>query len=50
MVLKFLAQTRNYSVFKSAKTCTFGILEITRQLQKSQDFLDKSNMVLRTLE
>jgi hypothetical protein len=50
MVLRFLAQTRNYSVFKRAKTYTSGILEITRQLQKSQDFLDKSNMVLRTLE
>jgi hypothetical protein len=50
MVLRFLAQSKNYSVFKRAKTYTSRILEITRQLQKSQDFLDKSNMVLRTLE
>jgi hypothetical protein len=28
MVPKILAQTRNYLVFKKAKTYTFGILEI----------------------
>jgi hypothetical protein len=28
MVPRFLAQTRNYLVFKKAKTYTFGILEI----------------------